>query len=686
VHFYTQGRGINDTLDEGLSTVYNDDWTILPTLPAGYSIVGDGSNLAAHGSEPRASGTYDVAQIISNDEEYVAWAAYWPSLSDWSADAGAGRRNLWWRAMTGNDPHDVDSAMVPNDEPFLAPLTIGEWDFVLSESRQEFDCFVADQQFRGVTVYGVTDLNDGEDADMGAGYGNVLDTEVMYQLKEVFNPWDLLSAVHKATRRWVEFGWGPSITTSRAPVVVVSDDEWDDYCVFSERVIDLTTGEVLDRSDYSITPNDDGTATISGLISGHYYKILYSTRPEWSKLYTTDLPSEFHTFSGIGPGDTVTFTYDASHEYAVDPLGVIHGFEFNVTMAITVKDTVASDFTESTDDPDLDGVHSNFKVFKGETFNNTYWFWDDITYTGADVIVTCVSQEPTILVTYITSTKETVHIDELDVRLHLAADISYNLTTGELNVTFTPYMGYYYEEHMGGRYEWTIVGRDAASVDSVGAALVTAAYKNKQVEIGTAGEDMYDPELANYIPWVMSKMSAGDDWTDYLDDLERAALKDDWCTYWPISSSNMIGVGGPLANLLAYYGNDFTEAFFGLTQFTPAAMWSGKIAALTCWSKNAYSSSDSVGYAVISTYKDINGTVIFLVWGHWGRDTFYASQWLHGDEARGIPPGIHQLQEINPGVTSIILKIDYTDPEHPTFSVIEHLGTISEKEPIHPDP
>jgi hypothetical protein len=60
-----------------------------------------------------------------------------------------------------------------------------------------------------------------------------------------------------------------------------------------------------------------------------------------------------------------------------------------------------------------------------------------------------------------------------------------------------------------GRYEWTVVGRDAASVDSAGASLVTAAFKNKQVEIGLAGEDMYDPLITNQMPLVMAKMDEG---------------------------------------------------------------------------------------------------------------------------------------------------------------------------------
>ena len=242
-----------------------------------------------------------------------------------------------------------------------------------------------------------------------------------------------------------------------------------------------------------------------------------------------------------------------------------------------------------------------------------------------------------------------------------------------------------------GRYEWFVVGRDAASVDSAGAGLVTAAFKQKFVTIGLGGEDMMDPELANMFPSVMHQFGDGDAMADYMDDLGRMALKDDWCTYWPISSSNMIGVGGALANGLAYYGNDFTDAFYAMPEYA-SSTWDGMITGATCWNRgwaandyewNVYASSEDTGYAVITTYKDINGTVIFLVWGHWGRDTYYATQWLHGDVARGITPGIVQLQHAPRCLTSIIIEIDYEDPDHPEFSIVEALGTITEFDWTH---
>jgi len=268
------------------------------------------------------------------------------------------------------------------------------------------------------------------------------------------------------------------------------------------------------------------------------------------------------------------------------------------------------------------------------------------------------------------------------------------------------------EENDKGRYEWVTVGRDADTVDSVASALVAESFDStKDIDIGIAGTDMFGAIYQYQIPNVMSKNAwAGGSFptavgtnADYKDVPGtttnyvgyRAHLADDWCTKWSVASSNMIGVGGPRANLLAYYGNDWTDALFG-NEFaaSPYASASGvyaeKITGVSCWNRgwsgtwNVYSSTETTGYAVISTTKDINGTVLFLVYGYDGRDTFYGAQWLKGDEAMGRIPGIHELQSAPCGLTSIILKIDYTDPKHPTFTIPECLGTITEARWIDP--
>jgi hypothetical protein len=274
-------------------------------------------------------------------------------------------------------------------------------------------------------------------------------------------------------------------------------------------------------------------------------------------------------------------------------------------------------------------------------------------------------------------------------------DIILNMD-GTANITFYEegYMKILYSTDNGEvgwpRYEWITVGREAHTVDSIGASLVSAAFKNKGIEIGNAAMDIIYEEYGEHsVPNLMRKFGTGNTKEDYHFDHtggdHRTALKDDWCGNWSISSSNTIGVGGPGANVYSWYTNDFTEGFYGLPLFTDYDPWSGAVAALTCWNKTGYYSSSDTGYAVIGTYKDINGTVFFTVWGVWGRDSFYASLWLHGDQERDIYPGLWELQQINEHVTSIILEIDYEDPEHPTFEIVEMLGTISEK-PQHDCP
>jgi hypothetical protein len=285
----------------------------------------------------------------------------------------------------------------------------------------------------------------------------------------------------------------------------------------------------------------------------------------------------------------------------------------------------------------------------------------------------------------------------MDIRMHLYAEVVYDtLAAGEtgpanLTITFTPRMSFVLDESRRGRYEWVEVGRDAASVDSAGAALVAEALDSyKHIGIGLAGADMDNPVAANNMPSVMAAFTAGTSVADYKDSIFRAALKDDWCTYWPVASSNMLAIGGPLANLLAYYVNDFTDAMYGTPQFSGTA-YSGKIAAVSCWDRDWLGETDYntyysfamgpyyLGAAVISTYKDINGTVIFDVWGMEGRDTYYASLWLHGDAERGLTPGLLEMQRFPKGVTSIVLYIWYGNNwKHPLYSIPEMLGTISE--------
>ncbi|MGQ9469175.1 MAG: hypothetical protein ACUVTD_05035, partial [Nitrososphaerales archaeon] len=183
VHFFTQGgqdppfdyilpttplpqlAGPDEDVVEGLATVYDYPWALTTTIFPNY--------YSRHGSEPDTTwgDTFDMAQIIGFEgsgvvPKYVGWAAYWPSLSDWAVDG----MSQWWKSLTTDDPHTIDR----HDEPFRSPYLIGEWDFLLSDTAYTISYpwqpdqttpewpgapIKVDKQFRGVTVYGVTDLH-----------------------------------------------------------------------------------------------------------------------------------------------------------------------------------------------------------------------------------------------------------------------------------------------------------------------------------------------------------------------------------------------------------------------------------------------------------------------------------------------------------------------------------------------
>jgi hypothetical protein len=578
VHFYTEGTALNDTLVEGQGTVYDRYWTILPTLPANVSVIGQRTNVNAYGSEPNNTNcdeTYDLAQIISNDKLYVGWAAYWPSLSDWSADAGGGRRNLWWRAIGTADPHDIDSFAYPNDEPFLAPLTVGEWDFMLSDDHRTIQNITADVQFRGVSVYGVTDLNDGQDKNFVPyvpGTTNIVDKEVCYQLGEVFNPFDLHDALTKDTQRWVQHEWGDGVTKAW-PLKLSNmfpdntDDDWP-Y---------VRCNDFVWRTDY-----------------------------QWSAYC---MSAESVLINGVLQ---------------------IRGVDYNLT------DTGGYMYLNFTVAPELDDV---VKILFS-------------TWEGGDDIER-------------------------------------------------------------GSWEWITVGRDSAPVDSIGAAMVSEYMLMNNMTNKVSAFDMEHPAVP-VVPSLFSSSFTGVDRTGLLPDrtgyrdcdvyfnLGRTGFKDDWCSHnnteddpageWynglAISSANIINIGGPLANLGSEYFNDFVQAFYTLDGWTPLEANKYAVMPLTCWSMAAGISPqayrpefdpitglETIGYGVISTYKDINGTIGLNIWGVSGQDTYFTCwAFMHSDVLALM------LANARCGLTSLILQFNYTlHPDDYCFvTIVEALGTISE--------
>ncbi len=235
-----------------------------------------------------------------------------------------------------------------------------------------------------------------------------------------------------------------------------------------------------------------------------------------------------------------------------------------------------------------------------------------------------------------------------------------------------------------GRWEWGTVGTSSAPVDSIGLTTVVAAFKNKLMEFGLGGLDIQDSTYGPRVPWMVTGTSP--------DSIGRNHLRDDWCSYyetapedsWPISSSNIITAGGTFVNEVTDYFHDFSQVLSGTT------VGDGYYA-VTCWDKDLAGMgsitdpsgfyegglvTDRFGYAVISTYKDKNGTIGFKVHGWTGQDTYYAAKWF--DEYK------FELQHINLHVTDLILRIEYksaTGVPHcpPEVDIMEKLGTISEK-------
>lgn len=739
-HFYTAGqsRGLdwngtatkdyeaNDTSPEGQSTVYDRDWVMNQTENPNTSTW---YNYTAAGPYPQdlpinATATYDVAVAMNPTINYTWWAAFWPSLSDWNIDGWP----MWWRSMTANDPHNIDSRTwetTPRVEPTI-PYYIAEWDCVLlPKGKNTVAGYPNEQQYRFVTVYGVTDLNDGYDKNMQGRTDNKIDRETKYLLNECFNPWDLGTAVDKETRSWVEWAVNvTSFTTTHRPVVHVDDAYWDQYSEFSERVIDLNDsylgkrilyqGGYLEDPDYYVNYNDNGTITITGLSSTHVYKILYYTEPEVNTYKTKTVATPLTTAYNKTQTETIVVASRTLSENWTDNIGVGHGFT-SIFDAFTVYLTQAAqgNWTATWTMDTKKWNETDFKVFLGETYKSTYPGIADPTNVTALVDSTVYAWflfgidtlEKNVTAPYDSTVisplpKETVHVLSLNHTLDVTvtiAQLNYTQRTNGLNnatitITLSTTERADYNDKLMGRYEWVVVGRDAYSVDSAGASMVTAAFKNKQVEIGLAGSDMYDPVVAAQMPWVMAKIGSGTSWSDYYygkwggnyaGDC-RAALKDDWCHTWPIASSNMIGVGGPLANMLSYYDNDFADAIFGLANYTSDSAWQNQIVAKSCWNlgndTNTYASNNTIGYGVITTYQDLNGTTIFLLWGHWGRDTYYLTKWFH-------EVGVYQLQEAPDGLTSIVVKINYgsySEGYKPTgYTIVESLGTISETRWMH---
>jgi len=722
------------------------------------------------GNTPGWDHEYDIAQVISSDEKYVAFAAFWPPVSDYTVDG----INWFLQPLVMVREADMDT------EPWRSPLVIGEWDMLLDTENV--------RMFRCVEVKGIVDRHDGDDwgsrTTRRGVHENVIDREVYYQLDEVFLPWDLYSAVEKQEYRWVYI----DDVTETTNQIDLTDGLYDRiyFCnMTDERTsLGLTTPQwtgYFVREEEGTYPVDSAWVNEPYTHSKNWAMLLNGTGG-WEMLKVTPIADKVNTtaldtdkplslqFQDLTDFDfwykNITGTYGPHVEVKLVQNQDGTGYWANI-QARTSNKALATDWTHYTldtiesfvdgssdtafqvtggDVPGLDigHFHSYEHWTSDSTLKNYYVasvgvqvesgckaYVDDISVgyvdrpSGIRYERVYNMEEDKLIPTHLTSYDEWDQYKTFAERVLvdgvLIAPFQFKDLDPVLAVTGThrPYYNINYangtiwlyhwssgayhtwdldgshvkvlystiEENDKGRYEWAVLGRDAATSDSLGATLITAALKNKDVEIGLAGEDMMYQEWGYAsIPYVMCVSgTAPGTRTDYkwqadpTSPGQRSALRDDWCTTWPVSSSNMIGVGGPLANMFAYYFNDFTDAFYGLNvdwlgeDFTDYAPWEGALIAFSCWNgtKKGYTSSADTGYATIGTYMDINGTVGLLVWGLGPRDTYYASKFFHEEL-------IYELQHFPRCITSIVLKIDYTSPSHPTFTIDECLGKVSE--------
>jgi len=626
------------------------------------AIVVDGQ--AAPAEIPSWSHVYDLAQVISSDGQYVAWAAMWPPTSDHTVDGILRFLN----PLIEVREDDMSS------EPKQSPLIIGEWDFLMDHATMPM--------FRGVEVKGIANNHNGDDAQYGGR--NVIDTEVQYWLDKVFLPWDLNTAIEGKLNTWVQYytvteedyeymtrqpPYSFYIPLERSPVHYAS--WWEGYNVNAERVFidgvlaypDRQESTIGNDPDYRLVIDSDGVGYIEfaseDIQPGTVIKMIYSTDVSF-----TEHPFYISGVSTLAGSTVGTHTFDWGYlgntisDSWTDSLSVMHDVwtdDFTFTIRNVTAGSQAQNLTwtytgtlEWESEPfivptetgtDLEFGSNMFPIVNASAAENSNVKLEmQLLELELDWDILYSPQGPNF------PDMLSVYIDSWDMDVNYQITVQYNTVTQLYTVTpviwftaegSTSPEATLYDEYVMGRYEWGVVGTNAASVDSAGLSLISATLKDKGVEYGIAGEDMYDPEIANQMPWIMSKMGEGTTWNDYYFGTTdyRVGLRDDFCTTWQITHANLVGSGGPLANMLAYYGNDFAAAFFGLDQFTNFAPWENAIVALSCWNgtKKGYVDSNTVGYAVISTFEDNNGTNAMLVWGNWGRDTFYAAKWFQDD-------------------------------------------------------
>ena len=750
-----------DNAHEGLSTVYNWNYVLnqteSPNWPSSYT--GSYKNYTTYGPNPNATGLFDLATAINPAAGYYWYAAFWPILSDWSIDGW----NEKWRSMTPHDPHYIDAG-APSlwDEPDV-PFYIGEWDFLLHPRIVGGK----NQQFRFVTVYGVNNLHEdgtlytwephdipvggGSDYHQGGGAINRIDREAAYQLNEVFNPWDLYAAVEKQELRWVY-----KSTLSSAASYITLTDGLDVAPYKSSFITSYVNGTAAWNYTYSHSKNWSAKLTVpvnrtsnDGAVVGVPYGDILCHIGEISFWYYKPSGDE-----GIFPYVVLDIDYDGD---GVIDHWLVNAFTWPKLFDawtqgkpsglhnVTGKLTYMGEWNLVPDIAGFEPGYANWTYWKNSTLATKkvvnvkvdYGFSSNASSTGAvvyidDIKITCTTHSledgkvvPHIWDKYCGFAERVFVNGTLQIPRragYTASDLDYdiNFVTGvvtfydETGATRTLLAGSTVKvlystlkEDEKGRYEWSVVGSTSAAVDSAGLAMVSAAFKNKEVEVENSGLDCQDTTFGSRVPYMLAKYGHSGNYPigygkhpekTYYDSIGRLYLRDDWCTNVSISSSNIISVGSGMANLLSEYFNDFTDAFI-------YSKLGDGIMSVSCWNRTLNFAgtfiypggtiNDRYGYAVVTTYKDINGTIGFIIYGWTGQDTYFACRWFNVGGFYNMAGtwlnknGAEYLQTENRGVTTLILRITYKTAAGvevcpPTVRIMERLGTISEKTPHDP--